>query len=140
MIGSAPCLHSGYFVKRFSAFLGCGSVIGFVHMKSLSLFILAATLFIGLTFAGNAFFGMDHGMEMGSVECVNHCLSTFVFPAVSSSALPLILFVAFSIALALRSMGGSRPTSTNPMQYNRLTEPIGLLLRSRKLSPVMIRD
>ena len=110
-------------------------------MKQITLFILAVVLFVGLTFAGKSFFGMEEGMHMDSVECVNHCLSTSVFPAATSNALPIVLFVlVFFAREILRSAQDDTKNRFNFSQYTRLTEPIRFSRRTHQLSPVMIRD
>lgn len=109
-------------------------------MKHFTLFILAAVLFVGLTFAGKSFFGMDHHMQMGSLECINHCIDSTVVPGVMSSALPVLLFVVvfvlFFVASSRRQEGSPRAFR----YFNRLTEPIRLFLLSQNLSTVIIRD
>lgn len=107
-------------------------------MKTLTLFILAAMLFVCLTFAGKSLFGMEEGMHMENVECVNHCINSSVFPSVPSTALPVLLFVVFSIALVVLQEGESRFASTSALC--RMTEQIRLLQRKKTLIPVMIRD
>lgn len=109
-------------------------------MKALTLFILAAMLFVCLTFAGKSIFGMEEGMHMENVECVNHCINSSVFPSVPSTALPALLFILSAIALVV--FGGRIDLSFvwNKRQYIRLTEPIRLFLRKQALIPVMIRD
>lgn len=110
-------------------------------MKYLATIILATILFIGLTYAGKSFFGMDHGMTMGSIECVNHCIDTSVFPSVPSTALPILFFaLVLLVHEILRFTQNDTSGRFNAAQYIRLTEPIRLSLRRDKLSPVMIRD
>ena len=86
-------------------------------MKTLTLFILAAMLFVCLTFAGKSLFGMEEGMHMDSVECANHCLNTSVFPSVPSTALPVLLFVLSSIALAVFCGRNELSIAANTVQY-----------------------
>lgn len=107
-------------------------------MKWLSISIILAILVVFLSFAGKAVFGMEHGMVMDSVECVNHCINTSVFPVVSSTALPVLLFIVFSIACIAMRAGESQLVPTSAAR--RMTEPIRLFLLAKKLSPVMIRD
>ncbi|MCX6714797.1 MAG: hypothetical protein NTX72_03210 [Candidatus Uhrbacteria bacterium] len=110
-------------------------------MKHLTLMILAAILFVGLTYAGKSLFGMDDGMQMGNIECVNHCIDTSVFPSVPSTALPVLLFVLVFLAREiLRCAQNDTSGRFNTAQYVRLTEPIRLSLRGNTFSPVMIRD
>lgn len=107
-------------------------------MKIASAFILASLLCLCLTFAGKSLFGMEEGVHMDNVECVNHCINSSVFPSVPSTALPILLFVVFSIALVVLREGESRLVSTPAMR--RMTEQIRLLYRKQTLIPVMIRD
>lgn len=109
-------------------------------MKALTVFILATMLFVCLTFAGKSLFGMEEGMHMENVECVNHCINSSVFPSVPSTALPALLFVLSSIALVVFGSRMDLSFVPNKTQYIRLTEPIRLFLRKQTLIPVMIRD
>ena len=108
-------------------------------MKILTLFILVALLCVGLTLAGRAIFGMGDGMQMSDVACVNHCIDSSMFPVVLSSALPLLLFVVFSIVCGVMPAGESRRL-TPTRALRRMTEPIRLFRLFKTLSPVMIRD
>lgn len=110
-------------------------------MKAIAFIILASVLFIGLTFQGKAFFGMGDDMQMGDLECVNHCIDQTVVPVVTASALPVISFVLFAIVFFAeipRLVGDSSLGMTQ--KKHRLTEPIRLFLLSQKLSTVLIRD
>lgn len=110
-----------------------------IYMKHLSFLILFAILLTGLTFAGKSFFGMDHGMQMGSVECVNHCIDSSVFPVVPSTALP-VLFVSMFAIVFVTVVALVKTQDVKMLSYVRLTEPIRLALRFQAFSPVMIRD
>lgn len=109
-------------------------------MKFLTLFILSAILFVGLTFAGKSFFGMDNGMMMGSVECVNHCINASTIPSVIPSVALVLFFVAIFFTSVFECAGWSRPSPTNSIAWRRRTEPIRLFLLSKNLSTVILRD
>ena len=109
-------------------------------MKYLSLFILSAVLFVGLTFAGKAIFGMDDGMMMGSIECVNHCIDATVIPSVMPSALPVLLFVLFSIAFIVARIDWSQSFDADTVNYRRLTEPIRVFVLSQHVSTIILRE
>lgn len=109
-------------------------------MKFIISFILASLLFTGLSYQGKAFFGMGDDMQMGDLECVNHCIDQTVVPAVAASALPVLLF---SIVFSVVYFASFRRQEESPRMhrvFHRLTEPIRLLLLSQTLSPVIIRD
>ena len=109
-------------------------------MKYLTLLILSAVLFVGLTFAGKAIFGMDDGMNMGSIECVNHCIDASVIPTILPSALPVLLFVLFSIVFIVARGGLSQSPDANTIVYRRLTEPIRLFLLLQHVSTFLLRE
>lgn len=102
--------------------------------------ILATILFVGLTYVGKSFFSMDHGMTMGSIECVNHCIDTSVFPVIVSSALPILLFVLCWFVLLVTQERFASSLVASLTHYARLTEPIRLFLQKQTVSSVIIRD
>ena len=110
-------------------------------MKYFSLFLLSIVLFVGLSYAGKAFFGMNDGMQMGSIECANHCIDSASVPGAMSSPLTIFLFAIFSaLFVVLASSRRQERSSREFAAYKRRTEPIGRFLLKMKLSPVMLRD
>ncbi len=109
-------------------------------MKYLTLFIVSAILFVGLSFAGKSFFGMDHGMTMGSVECVNHCIDVSTFPSVMSSSVPVLFFIAIAFFCNRYRQTLMHVVHVVAIKQQRHTEPIRLFLLSQNLSTVILRD
>lgn len=110
-------------------------------MKLFVVFIVSAILFVGLSYAGKAVFGMDDGMRMGSIECVNHCIDQAVIP----SSVPPAIFAWF-LVIVVFAQGIFQIDRVNTSiqvvmaRSRRRSEPIRLFLLSQKLSPVIIRD
>ena len=109
-------------------------------MKYLTLFIVSAILFVGLSFAGKSFFGMNDGMMMGDIECVNHCIDASTFPSTLSSSLPALIFVVIAFFLVRRKQQRIVVESVRMTVWRRQTEPIRLFLLSQNLSTVILRD
>lgn len=109
-------------------------------MKWITAFLIAATLFIGLTYSGKAIFGMGDDMHMGDLECVNHCIDATVVPVVAASAIPILLFVVIFFAEEILRFAQNDMGEKNKITYRRRTEPIRLFLLSQNLSPVIMID
>lgn len=110
-------------------------------MKYLSLFLLSIVLFVGLSYGGKAFFGMDDGMQMGSIECVNHCIDAASVPGAMSAPL-VVAFFLFVIVVReiLRFAQNDMDDREVFFAYRRRTEPIHLFSLKQILSPVMLRE
>ena len=109
-------------------------------MRFLTLFILSAILFVGLTFAGKSFFGMDNGMMMGSVECVNHCIHASTIPSVMPSAALVLFFIVVLFTREIFRLVQDDTSEQLTIAWRRRTEPIRLFLLSQNLATVILRD
>ena len=109
-------------------------------MKFLTLFIVSAILFVGLSFAGKSFFGMNDGMMMGSLECGNHCIDTTVIPTVMPSAVLGLFFIIVLFAREILRFTQNDTGEMMTMEQRRRTEPIRLFLLSKNLATVFLRD
>ncbi len=126
-----------------------------VDERIITRILIAAVLFLATTFGGMAFFGMGSGgvhmeetcgsmpcgpMDHGPapLDCLNHCLDqaapSTVVPA--PAAVPPLVLLVVLLLLADRSAA----VGIFPVRSRRLEEAIGIGLRHRSLSTVILRN
>ena len=109
-------------------------------MKWIYALIVSAVLFVGLTFAGKAFFGMGDDMHMGDLECLNHCIDQTVTPSVIPTVLATCVMCFFVFGRILADLQKHHSKYQFVRSYRRRTEPIRLFSLTAYLSSIILRD
>lgn len=106
--------------------------------RFLSAFLIGASLVMATTFAGMAILGMESGMPMSGMACVDHCLSSLPISAPTSFnvfALTVILLVT-----ALVFSGRSSGVDRFDRRTRRWHRDVGKFLLHQELSTIVLRN